>query len=68
MIERILAGDPIVLLVTVLLLIAAGGLGASLYAIFCPVDNALFVAGWYSLAIGAVTMACSCLGQRWLRW
>jgi hypothetical protein len=48
--------------------LAAGGLGASLYAIFCPVDNALFVAGWYSLAIGAVTMACARLGQRWLRW
>lgn len=48
--------------------LAAGGLGASLYALFCPVDNPLFVASWYTLAIGAVTLACASLGQRWLRW
>lgn len=47
--------------------LAAGGFGASLYAIFCPVDNPLFVATWYSLAIGAVTAVCALCG-RWLRW
>jgi hypothetical protein len=48
--------------------LAAGGLGASLYAVFCPIDNPLFVATWYSLAVGLVTLACACLGRRWLRW
>jgi len=48
--------------------LAAGGLGASLYAIFCPVDNPLFVATWYTLAIGAVTWICALAGRRWLRW
>lgn len=48
--------------------LAAGGLGASLYAIFCPIDNPLYVATWYSLAVGLVTLACAWLGRRWLRW
>jgi hypothetical protein len=48
--------------------LAASGLGATLYAIFCPIDNPLFVATWYSLAIGAVTLACALAGRRWLRW
>jgi hypothetical protein len=48
--------------------LAAGGLGASLYAIFCPIDNPLFVATWYSLAVGLVTLVCAWLGRRWLRW
>lgn len=48
--------------------LAAGGLGASLYAIFCPIDNPLFVATWYTLAVGLVTLACAGLGRRWLRW
>jgi hypothetical protein len=48
--------------------LTAGGLGASLYAISCPVDSPLFVATWYSLAIGAVTAVCYLVGRRWLRW
>jgi hypothetical protein len=47
--------------------LAAGGLGASLYATFCPVDNPLFVATWYSIAIATVTGVCALCG-RWLRW
>lgn len=47
--------------------LAAGGLGATLYACFCPVDNPLFVATWYSLAIAVVAGTCA-LCSRWLRW
>lgn len=48
--------------------LAAGGLGACLYALSCPEDSPLFVASWYSLAIAAVTAACFLVGRRWLRW
>ena len=48
--------------------LAAGALGASLFAFACPEDSLLFVATWYSLAIGTVTALCYCIGRRWLRW
>lgn len=48
--------------------LAAGGIGATLYALACPQDSPLFVALWYSLAIGAVTTLGSIAGRRWLRW
>jgi len=48
--------------------LAAGGIGASLYALACPEDSSLFVALWYTLAIGAVTTLCSMAGRRWLQW
>jgi hypothetical protein len=48
--------------------LAAGGLGASLYALACPEDSPLFVAAWYSLAIALVTGVCFFAGRRWLRW
>ncbi|HEU4592342.1 MAG TPA: DUF1109 domain-containing protein [Steroidobacteraceae bacterium] len=48
--------------------LAAGGLGASLYALACPEDSPLFVAAWYSLAIALVTGICFLAGRRWLRW
>jgi len=48
--------------------LAAGGVGATLYALACPEDSSLFVALWYTLAIGAVTALCSVAGRRWLRW
>ncbi|HET9863158.1 MAG TPA: NrsF family protein [Steroidobacteraceae bacterium] len=48
--------------------LAAGGLGASLYALACPEDSPLFVAAWYSLAIALVTGVCYAAGRRWLRW
>jgi len=47
---------------------AAAGIGATLYALACPRDSSLFVAVWYSLAIGAVTVAASLAGRRWLCW
>jgi hypothetical protein len=48
--------------------LAAAGIGARLYALACPRDSSLFVAIWYSLAIGAVTAAGAFAGRRWLRW
>ena len=46
----------------------AGAVGATLYALTCPDDSALFVATWYSIAIIAVTAASAYLGSRILRW
>lgn len=48
--------------------LAAGGLGATLYAFACPADSPAFIATWYSLAIGIVTIACYAIGRRALRW
>jgi hypothetical protein len=46
----------------------SGGLAAFIYALHCPDDSALFVALWYSLAIGIVTVIGGVLGRYWLRW
>jgi hypothetical protein len=46
----------------------AGGLGAAVYASYCPEDSALFLATWYSLAIAIVALAGAAIGSRWLRW
>ncbi|HEY6923789.1 MAG TPA: NrsF family protein [Steroidobacteraceae bacterium] len=46
----------------------SGGVGAILYALTCPDDSPLFVATWYTLAIGAVATASAFGGGRWLRW
>ena len=46
----------------------SGAVGATLYALTCPDDSALFVATWYSIAIVAVTAASAYLGSRILRW
>ncbi|MCZ7658676.1 MAG: DUF1109 domain-containing protein [Xanthobacteraceae bacterium] len=48
--------------------LAAGGLGAALYAAHCTDDSPLFVAAWYTLAIALVTAAGALLGGRLLRW
>jgi hypothetical protein len=48
--------------------LAAGGIGAILYALTCPDDSPAFIAAWYSFAIIIVTGACSMAGRRWLRW
>jgi hypothetical protein len=47
---------------------ASGGLAAFIYALHCPDDSALFVALWYSLAIGIMTAAGAMIGSRYLRW
>lgn len=48
--------------------LAAGGIGAFFYAAHCPDDSPLFVAVWYTLAIGAVGALGAILGARLLRW
>ncbi|MEJ0034723.1 MAG: NrsF family protein [Gammaproteobacteria bacterium] len=48
--------------------LVASAVGATLYALTCPDDSALFVATWYSIAIVAVTAASAYLGSRILRW
>jgi hypothetical protein len=46
----------------------AGGIAAFIYALHCPDDSALFVALWYSLAIGITSLAGALAGARYLRW
>ncbi|WJH38802.1 NrsF family protein (plasmid) [Aliirhizobium terrae] len=48
--------------------LAAGGLGAAIYAWHCPDDSPLFMATWYLLAIAAVTISGYLAGRRWLVW
>ncbi len=48
--------------------LAAGALGAMLYALSCPDDSPLFVACWYSMAVIAVAFTCLLAGRRWLTW
>jgi hypothetical protein len=46
----------------------AGAIGAACYATHCPDDSPLFVAAWYSLAIGFVAAVGAVAGSRCLRW
>ena len=46
----------------------AGAIGAAFYATHCPDDSPLFVAAWYSLAIGFVAAIGAAAGRRLLRW
>jgi hypothetical protein len=48
--------------------LSAAAIAATLYASHCTDDSPLFVAVWYSLAIGLVTAVASVAGGRWLRW
>lgn len=48
--------------------LGAGAMGAFVYAAHCPDDSPLFVAVWYTLAVGMVTALGGCLGRRLLRW
>jgi hypothetical protein len=48
--------------------LAASGLAATLYASHCPDDSPLFVATWYTIAIGIVTLSGFLIGSRFLRW
>ncbi|MBG0808961.1 DUF1109 family protein [Methylosinus sp. H3A] len=48
--------------------LVAGALAASFYAAHCQDDSPLFVAVWYSLAIGVVALIGSALGSRLLKW
>lgn len=46
----------------------AGAIGAACYATHCPDDLPLFVAAWYTLAIGFVVAIGTVAGRRLLRW
>jgi hypothetical protein len=46
----------------------AGAIGAACYTTHCPDDSPLFVAAWYSLAIGFVAAVGALAGRRLLRW
>ncbi|MFA7415376.1 MAG: DUF1109 domain-containing protein [Rhizobium sp.] len=48
--------------------LAAGAIGAALYAWHCPDDSPLFGATWYTLAIMLVIAAGFATGRKWLRW
>jgi hypothetical protein len=46
----------------------AGAIGAACYATHCPDDSPLFVAAWYTLAVGFVSAVGAAAGRRLLRW
>jgi hypothetical protein len=46
----------------------AGAIGAALYATHFPDDSPLFVAAWYTFAIGFVAAIGAVAGRRLLRW
>ena len=48
--------------------LVAGGLAAALYAAHCPDDSPLFVATWYTSAIGLVAAMGALAGSRMLKW
>jgi hypothetical protein len=46
----------------------SAAIAAFIYALHCPDDSALFVALWYTLSIGSVTIIGALIGHFWLRW
>jgi hypothetical protein len=48
--------------------LVASGIAATFYASHCTDDSPLFVATWYSLAIGIVVLFGSVIGSRYLKW
>lgn len=48
--------------------LAAGGIGATLYAMNCTDDSPLFVALWYPLAVAVVAGLGALFGRRLLVW
>lgn len=47
---------------------AAGGVGAVIYAMHCPIDSVPFVTIWYSAGIAVSGVVGAVLGSRLLRW
>lgn len=48
--------------------LAAGAMGASIYALHCPEDSPLFYATWYSVGIAVIAALGAYLGPKLLRW
>jgi hypothetical protein len=46
----------------------AGALGATVFAMHCTNDSPLFVAIWYVLAIGLMSLFGLVVGRQALRW
>ena len=46
----------------------AAGIGATLYGSHCVDDSPLFIAVWYTIAVGMITGLGAFLGSRLLRW
>ena len=46
----------------------AAGIGATLYASHCIDDSPLFIAVWYTIAVGLITGLGAFLGSRLLKW
>ena len=46
----------------------AAGIGATLYASHCVDDSPLFIAVWYTIAVGMITGLGAFLGSRLLKW
>jgi hypothetical protein len=46
----------------------SGGVGAMAYAMYCPIDSAMFVATWYGVAIALCAVIGAVAGSRLLRW
>jgi hypothetical protein len=48
--------------------VLAGGIAASLYGLHCTDDSPLFVASWYTIAIGGLALAGAVGADRFVRW
>jgi hypothetical protein len=48
--------------------LAAGGVGASAYALHCPESTAAFMAIWYTLGMAATGLLGFLVSPRLLRW
>jgi hypothetical protein len=46
----------------------SGGIGAMVYAMYCPVDSVAFVATWYAVSIALCAVIGAVVGARLLRW
>lgn len=47
---------------------AAGGVGAMVYAMYCPLDGVAFVSVWYATAIALSSAIGAVIVARFLRW
>ena len=46
----------------------SGGIGAMVYAMYCPMDSVAFVATWYAVGIGLSAAIGALVGSWLLRW
>ncbi len=46
----------------------SGGIGAMVYAMYCPVDSVAFVTTWYAVSIALCAVIGAVVGARLLRW